>query len=44
MVHRETLLIIELYEMYAIDSIAIQSVDDNEEDDDDDVSILHNTE
>jgi hypothetical protein len=31
--------------MYAIDSIAIHSVDDNEEeDDDDDVSILHNTE
>jgi hypothetical protein len=29
--------------MYAIDSIAIQSVDDNE-DDDGDVSILHNTE
>jgi hypothetical protein len=29
--------------MYAIDSIAIQSVDDNEEEDDD-VSILHNTE
>ena len=29
--------------MYTIDSIAIQSVDDNEEDDDD-VSILHNTE
>jgi hypothetical protein len=30
--------------MYAIDCIAIHSVDDNEYDDDDDVSILHNTE
>jgi hypothetical protein len=30
--------------MYAIDCIAIHSVDDNEYDDDDNVSILHNTE
>jgi hypothetical protein len=30
--------------MYAIDCIAIHSVDDNEYDDDDDMSILHNTE
>jgi hypothetical protein len=35
--------IVMILRMYAIDSIAIQSIDDNE-DDDGDVSILHNPE
>jgi hypothetical protein len=41
-VDRKTLLQVDSMRMYAIDCIAIQSVDDEE--DDDDVSILHNTE
>jgi hypothetical protein len=41
-VDRKTLMQVDSMRMYAIDSIDIQSVDDDI--DDDDVSILHNTE